>query len=120
MKILIVDTYIDAAKHSNRNKRRKTSREITDHMVRCKSSNVWGYAYDVKPDESIGTLYVQFKSATGGAGDVYRYYEVPLRIYKKFISAPSKGHSVWKYLRHNYMYSKLTGDKRGKLKNAVN
>lgn len=120
MKLLIVDSYISAARHSTRNKRRQSSRQITDHMVRCKSSNVWGYAYDIPEDSDEGTLYIQFKSDKGGPGDIYRYYEVPLRMYRKFISAPSKGHSVWKLFRNNYLYSKLTGDKRGKLKNAVN
>lgn len=120
MKLLVFDSYISAAKHSTRNKRRQSSRDITDHMVRCKSSNIWGYAYDIQDGENEGTLYVQFKSDKGGAGDVYRYYEVPLRIYRKFISAPSKGHAHWKYIRHKFLYSKLTGDKRGKLKNAVN
>ena len=120
MKILLLDSYISAAKHSTRNKRRKTSRDVTKHMIRCRSSNVWGYAFDIQQDADTGTMYVQFKSDKGGAGDIYRYYDVPFKIYQKFISSPSKGHSVWKYLRNNYQYSKLTGDKRGKLKNAVN
>lgn len=120
MKILVLDRSILAAKHSTRNKRRRDSRQITDHMVRCKSSNVWGYAFDIQEDSNEGTLYVQFKSDKGGPGDIYRYYEVPLRIYQRFLSSPSKGHAHWKYIRNNYKYSKLTGDKRGKLKNAVN
>ena len=120
MKILIANNYISAAKHSSRNSRKQSSRQITDHMVRCRSSNVWGYAFDIEQDEDIGTLYIQFKSDKGGPGDIYRYYEVPLRLYQKFIAAPSKGHSFWKNFRNNFLYSKLTGDKRGKLKNAVN
>lgn len=121
MKILI-HTDIDAARHSTRNQRRPSSRDITDRLVRCRSSNVWAYAYDnsADPKGRVGDVYVQFKNAHGGAGDIYRYYDVPLYIYKKFISGPSKGHSVWQYLRNTYRYSKLTGDKRGKLKNAVN
>jgi hypothetical protein len=120
MKILITGEYISAAKHSSRNKRKKTSRNITDHMVRCRSSNIWSYAYDIENGENVGTMYVQFKNSTGGPGDIYRYYEVPLKIYRKFVAAPSKGHSHWKYIRHKYLYSKLTGDKTGKLQNAVN
>ena len=120
MKILILNNYISAAKHSTRNKRRKDSREITDHLVRCRSSNIWGYGYDIQNGENIGTLYVQFKGINGGPGDIYRYYDVPLKIYKKFVTSPSKGHSHWKLIRNKYQYSKLTGDKLGKLKNAVN
>lgn len=120
MKILLKYEPVLAAKHSSRNKRKQSSRDITKHMVRCRSSNVWSYAFDIDQDSNEGTMYVQFKNAMGGAGDIYRYYEVPLKIYQKFVAAPSKGHSVWKYLRNNFSYSKLTGDKRGKLKNAVN
>lgn len=120
MKLLIFDSYISAAKHSSRNKRKKTSRQVTDHMLRCRSSNIWGYAYDIQDGEDTGTLYVQFKNDSGGAGDIYRYYEVPFKIYRKLVASPSKGHAHWKYIRHKYQYSKLTGDKIGKLKNAVN
>ena len=111
---------IVAARHSSRNNRRRSSRDITDHMVRCRSSNVWGYAFDIQQDEELGTVYIQFKNATGGPGDVYRYYEVPWKIYQKLVVGPSKGHIVHKLFRNIYQYSKLTGDKKGKLKNAVN
>lgn len=119
MKLLILNEYISAANHSSRNKRRKDSREITDHMVRCRSSNLWGYAFDIQDGENVGTLYVQFKSTQGGPGDIYRYYEVPISIYRKLISAPSKGHAHHKYIRHKYLYSKLTGDKKTHLKNGL-
>lgn len=99
---------------------RKDSRWFTDHMVRVKSSNVWGYSFDIDPESNFGTLYVAFKNKAGGRGDIYRYYNVPLRIYQKFITAPSKGRFVWRALRYTYEYSKLTGDKRGKFPNAVN
>lgn len=90
-------------------------------MVRCKSSNVWGYAFDLEPDADVGTLYVQFKNdKIGGPGDIYRYYNVPLPVYRKLVTTPSKGHYVWAKLRNKYKYSKLTGDKRGKLANAIN
>lgn len=121
MKRLILNSeYISAAKHSSRNKRKQNSRQITDRIVRCKSSNIWGYAYDIQQGENVGTLYIQFKNESGGSGDIYRYYEVPLRVYQRFISAPSKGHLFWQLIRNKFLYSKLTGDKRGKLKNAVN
>lgn len=120
MKVLLLNQYISSAKHSSRNKRKRSSKDITDHLVRCRSSNVWGYALDIDQDSDIGTLYMQFKSATGGPGDSYRYYEFPLKLYNKLVATPSKGHFFWKYIRNNFKYSKLTGDKRGKLSNAVN
>ena len=98
-----------------------SSRDITKNMVRVRSSNMWSYTINVKQmGDDTGDVYVQFKNANGGPGDVYVYYDVPIRIYRKWLSAPSKGHYFWVYIRDNYKYSKLTGDKRGKLKNAVN
>lgn len=96
-----------------------SSRDFRNNLVRVKSSNVWAYGSEMKTNR-IGDVYVQFKGKNGGPGDVYKYYDVPVTLWRKFISATSKGHFVWKYLRNNFMYSKLTGDKRGKLKNALN
>ena len=90
-------------------------------LMRVKSSNVWAIGVEVSDDNHrMGTVYVQFKGKNGGPGDAYRYYDVPLTLYRKMTSAPSFGHFVWKYLRNNFQYSKLTGDKRGKLRNAIN
>lgn len=121
MKILI-HTDIDAANRNAQNSKHLSSRDMMKRLVRCRSSNVWAYAYDNSGDPKgrIGTVYIQFKNAYGGAGDVYCYYDVPLAVYKKFLSGPSKGHGIWKYFRNNFKYRKLTGDKRGKLANAVN
>lgn len=99
-----------------------SSRDITRSMIRVKSSNVWSYTINIKNDgDETGDLYIQYKGDTGGKGDIYVYYDVPIRMYKKLITAPSKGHWVWQYLRKNRVpYSKLTGDKRGKLPYAIN
>ena len=99
-----------------------SSRDITKSMVRVKSSNVWAYTINVRDrKDKVGDVYVQFKGKYGGPGDLYVYYSVPLNIYKKFVSAPSTGHAVWQYLRRNPNgYSKLTGNKRGVLPNAIN
>lgn len=98
-----------------------SSRDITRSMVRVKSSNLWSYTLNVKDNKNTtGDLYIQFKGDRGGPGDVYVYYDVPSQIYRKLVSAPSKGHAFWQLIRNNYRYSKLTGDKRGKLRNAVN
>ena len=98
-----------------------SSRDITKSMVRVKSSNVWSYNINIKDNSSkTGDVYVQFKGDKGGPGDIYVYYDVPIIIYRKWHSAPSKGHFFWKNIRNKFKYSKLTGDKRAKLKNGVN
>lgn len=99
-----------------------STKDITRSMVRVKSSNVWSYTINIKNrKDKVGDVYVQFKNEHGGPGDVYCYYSVPVNIYRKIVSATSKGHAVWQYLRNNSNgYSKLTGDKRGKLRNAIN
>ena len=98
-----------------------SSRDITKNMVRVKSSNLWAFSINIKNNkEKTGDLYVQFKGKNGGPGEVYVYYDVPITVYKKFISGPSKGHNFWKYIRGKYTFAKLTGDKRTKLKGGVN
>lgn len=99
----------------------RSARDITKNLVRVRSSNVWAYGIEIKDaKKGVGDVYVQFKGKNGGQGDLYRYYNVEIRTWRKFLSAPSKGHFVWQYLRNNYLYSKLTGNKRGVLPNAVN
>lgn len=97
------------------------TRDLTSDIVRVKSSNVWGYKFNVKEQgDNTGDLIVQFKGNNGGPGDVYIYYDVPVRVYRRWQSAPSVGHYFWVYIRNNFKYSKLTGNRRGKLPNAVN
>ena len=97
------------------------TRDITKSMVRVKSSNVWSYNISIKDRKNpTGDVYVQFKGKNGGPGDIYVYYDVPVRVYKRWHSAPSKGHYFWMYIRNNYKYAKLTGDKRTYLPNGVN
>lgn len=97
-----------------------SSREIAKNMVRVKSSNVWSYTLDVKSNkDNTGTLYIQYKNKNGGPGDVYCYYNVPIKLWRRFISAPSKGNFVWRFIRNTFLYSKLTGDKRTHLKNGI-
>lgn len=98
-----------------------SSKDYTQNIARVKSSNVWGYSINIKDRKSgVGDVIVQFKGPQGGPGDVYIYYDVPVRVYARWQSAPSKGHYFWQYIRNFYKYSKLTGDKRGRLPNAVN
>ena len=98
-----------------------TARDITKNLVRVRSSNVWSYGIDIKRSgDNTGDVYAQFKDKNGGPGDIYIYYDVPVKLYRKWVSAPSKGHYFHKFIRNNFKYSKLTGDRKGKLKNAVN
>ena len=79
------------------------------------------YKINIKRNgDKFGDVYVQFKGKNGGPGDIYVYYDVPVRTYRRWVSAPSKGHYFWQYIRNNFKYSKLTGNKRGKLENAIN
>lgn len=92
-------------------------------LTRVKSSNVWAYGMKRDTiDEKTGTgdLLVQFKDKYGGPGHIYIYYDVPTKLYRQFITTPSKGSWFWKNIRHRFNYSKLTGDKRGKFPNAIN
>lgn len=96
-------------------------RDLAKNLVRVKSSNIWAYGMNLRNrKDKTGEVVVQFKGNKGGPGDVYIYYDVPLVVWRKWLSATSKGHYFWQYIRNTYMYSKLTGDKRGKLKNAIN
>lgn len=98
-----------------------STKNLTKDMIRVKSSNVWAYTINVKDRKSkFGDVLVQFKGAEGGPGDIYIYYDVPVLTYRRWHSAPSKGHYFWQYIRNYFKYSKLTGDKRGKLHNAIN
>ena len=97
------------------------TRDLAKNLVRVRSSNVWSIGIDIRDKkDKTGTVIAQFKNKYGGPGDIYAYWDVPVIVYRKWITAPSKGHYFWQYLRNNYAYSKLTGSKRGVLPNAVN
>lgn len=97
------------------------TRNLTKNLVRVRSSNVWAYAINIRDrKDKTGDVIAQFKGKNGGPGDIYIYYDVPVNLYRRWVGAPSKGHFFWQYIRNNFQYSKLTGNKRGVLKNAVN
>lgn len=99
--------------------RKKTStKDMADKLLRVKSSNVWAYAFNPKTEE-VGDMLMQFKGKNGGPGDIYIYYDVPTKIWRRLVAAPSVGHAFWALIRHNYTYAKLTGDKRTKLPNGI-
>lgn len=98
-----------------------SSRDLSKNLQRVKSSNLWSYGFDIKdPKTRFGTMLIQFKGNNGGPGDIYQYFDVPINLWRRFITAKSKGHFFWVYIRNNFRYRKLTGDKRGKLPNAIN
>lgn len=98
-----------------------STRDLTKNLVRVKSSNIWAYAMNIKDKkDKTGDVLVQFKGKNGGPDDIYIYYDVPVMVYRRWLTASSKGHYFWVYIRNNYSYSKLTGDKRTKLRNGIN
>lgn len=98
-----------------------SAKDLSKNLVRVKSSNVWAYTINVKDrKQKSGDVVCQFKNKNGGPGDVYMYYDVPLNVWRRWLAAPSKGHFFWANIRNNYYYRKLTGNKRGVLKNAIN
>lgn len=111
--------YVEAKNKINRNGKNSTW-DYTNNMVRVRSSNIYSYSMRIPDGSKVGDLFVQFKNKKGGPGDIYQYFEFPVRMWQKFISTGSKGHFFWKFIRNVYRYRKLTGDKRGKLANAIN
>lgn len=99
-----------------------SSRDLSKNLVRVKSSNIWSYGINIRDrKDKTGDVIVQFKDKNGGPGDLYQYLDVPVTsVWRKWLAAPSKGHFFWEHIRDNYKYRKLTGDKRGKLPNAIN
>lgn len=97
------------------------ARDLTSRLVRVKSSNIWAYGMNIESNkDKTGDLMIQFKGRNGGPGDIYMYFNVPVQVWRKLLSAPSKGHAFWVLIRNNFSYRKLTGDKRTHLKNGMN
>lgn len=97
------------------------TKNLAQNLIRVRSSNVWAIGFNVRNQgDNVGDLIIQFKGKNGGGSDVYIYYDVPIKVYRRFLNVPSKGHFVWTDIRNNYKYSRLTGTKRGVLPNAIN
>ena len=98
-----------------------SSKDITKDMVKVKSSNIWSIAMDIRDKkDKNGTMYIQFKGKSGGPGELYCYYDVPIKLWRAFITAPSKGHFFHVNFRNALKYSHLSGDKKTKLPNGIN
>jgi len=95
-----------------------STKDFIKKLIRVKSSNLWSYAFQPK-DYNKGDMLIQFKGANGGPDDIYIYYDIPTKIWQKFVAAPSKGHFFWQYIRNVAKYAKLTGDKRTHLPNGI-
>ena len=97
------------------------TKNLAQNLVRVRSSNVWAIGFNVRNQgDNVGDLIMQFKEKNGGAGDLYIYYNVSLKDYRRLIGSTSVGHQFWVAIRNNYSYSKLSGNKRGVLPNAIN
>lgn len=97
------------------------SRDIIQKLVRVKSSNIWAYGINIKDrKDKVGDVVVQFKGKNGGPDDIYMYFDVPIKLWRQWLSANSKGSFFWRNIRNEFYYRKLTGNKRGVLKNALN
>lgn len=97
------------------------TRDLAKNLIRVRSSNVWSIGIDIRDKkDKTGTVIAQFKNKYGGPGDIYAYWSVPIMVYRKWITAPSKGNYFWRYIRNAYPYTKLTGNRKGVLHNAVN
>lgn len=105
-------------RHDNSRREKTTTKDFVKKLARVKSSNVWSYAFQPK-DDKVGDMLTQFKAKNGGPGDIYIYYNVPSRIWQRFVAAPSKGHFFWEFIRNVFTYAKLTGDKKTKLPNGI-
>lgn len=98
-----------------------SSKDLLDTLVRVKSSNIYSYGMNVDNiEDTVGDVVVQFKGKDGHPDDIYMYFDVPIIVFRRWVSTPSKGRYFWRYIRNNYKYRKLTGDKRTKLPNGIN
>jgi hypothetical protein len=105
-------------RHDTSRRNKTTTQDFVKKLARVKSSNVWSYAFQPK-DEKSGDMLMQFKRKDGGPGDIYIYYNVPNKLWQRFVAAPSKGHYFWQFVRNVFTYAKLTGDKRTHLPNGI-
>lgn len=105
-------------RHDNSRRNKTTTQDFVKKLARVKSSNVWSYAFQPK-DERTGDMLMQFKRKDGGPGDIYIYYNVPSKLWQRFVAAPSVGHFFWQNIRNTFTYAKLTGDKRTHLPNGI-
>lgn len=105
-------------RHDTSRRNKTTTQDFVKKLARVKSSNVWSYAFQPK-DEKSGDMLMQFKRKDGGPGDIYIYYNVPSKIWQRFVAAPSKGAFFWRNIRNIFTYAKLTGDKRTHLPNGI-
>ena len=116
--ILAKRSFTRQNRHDTSRREKTTTQDFVKKLARVKSSNVWSYAFQPK-DDKVGDMLMQFKRKDGGPGDIYIYYNVPSKLWQRFVAAPSKGHFMWQFIRNVFTYAKLTGDKQTKLPNGI-
>ncbi|MCY4610732.1 MAG: KTSC domain-containing protein [Gammaproteobacteria bacterium] len=62
------------------------------------SSNLQSVGYD----EPSQTLEIEFRS-----GGIYRYFNVPMNLYRELMRAPSKGGFLHQYIKNAFPYSRV-------------
>lgn len=62
------------------------------------SSNLQSVGYD----ESSQTLEIEFQS-----GGIYRYFNVPVNLYRELMLTPSKGRFLHQYIKNAFPYSRV-------------
>lgn len=107
-------------RHDNSKRNKTTTQDFAQKLKQVNSSNIWAYAFQPK-DDTFGDMLVQFKGRRGGPGDIYIYYNVLNKLWRRFYLADSKGHFFWEHIRNNtkIRYAKLTGDKTTKLPHGI-
>ena len=86
------------------------------------SANLWSDGINIRDrQQTTGDVIVQFKGKNGGPnGGLYIYYDVPIKLWQRWVAAPSKGSFFWRHIRNVFKYSRLDGNKHGYLPNAIN
>ena len=82
--------------------------EVVPELQEVESSNVHSVGYDFVK----GVLYIRYwKDSTTRrslvSGNIYKYFDVPYRIYRRMLLADSKGKFVWSDIRDQYRYKMI-------------
>lgn len=97
-----------------------SSRDMSSQLIKTKSSNIDSFGMNIRDrHDKTGDVVVKFKATKTSPSDMYIYYDVPVKLWKQWLTTTSKGHFFWKFIRNNFTYRKLTGDKKTHLPNGL-